>query len=516
MKKLKSEFYDNFHESMEIVNAGIFASGLLKEVEKNFSEDSVVRPQKRTTIKIVSNVMEAINNGNIYKRSIFSYFTEHSKLKVLRAIYKLSEERRVSIFRFCSLYENHDLIEDYGKNYFKYLSEFNRSLEIMRNIIEGKKEYSSFYSLFPMDTKEDVLECVELLSDYEIYLIFKKYGENLDGDGMFVTEKENNLIRNSIIRKVKYSLKRKRDGYQILGLTDLYSDLSLEEIKSKIDLLSNRQKNYFYRMFGKNLNKKRIVKSKEKLIDDNYKEALDRVINGKNFSTFYSLFPMNTKEEVLLCMEVLYDYEKYLIFKKFGPNLLGNGLCMTPEENRIVITNICSKMNRYLALLRRGYQVFSLTDMYSDLTCQDLKFNIDLLDRKYREYFYRNFGSNLNRKRIVESKDKIISVSAKKALDNVINYKGRKLKPFFLLFESFKRDDESFEEFKSRVIYAIHNLKYKNIIILMHIYGENLDNMVIPSDVTKKELIHFKTSIIRSMNRSLEEKGISRKMIVGE
>ena len=50
----------------------------------------------------------------------------------------------------------------------------------------------------------------------------------------------------------------------------------------------------------------------------------------------------------------------------------------------------------------------------------------------------------------------------------------------------------------------------------MHIYGENLDNMVIPSDVNKKELIHFKTSIIRSMNRSLEEKGISRKMIVGE
>jgi len=140
MKKIREDFYDNFNGiSKDIVNAGIIVSKSFLLVEKYFSEDSVVRLQKRTTIKIVSNVMEAINNGNIYKRSIFSYFTEHSKLKVLRTIYKLSEERRVSIFRFCSLYENHDLIEDYGKNYFKYLSEFNRSLEIMRNIIDGKK-----------------------------------------------------------------------------------------------------------------------------------------------------------------------------------------------------------------------------------------------------------------------------------------------------------------------------------------------------------------------------------------
>ena len=64
---------------------------------------------------------------------------------------------------------------------------------------------------------------------------------------------------------------------------------------------------------------------------------------------------------------------------------------------------------------------------------------------------------------------------------------------------------------------AIENtLKSENITIVKHIYGAVLDNVVIPNDVTKKELVHFKTSIVPSLNKRLEEKGISRKMIVGE
>ena len=49
-----------------------------------------------------------------------------------------------------------------------------------------------------------------------------------------------------------------------------------------------------------------------------------------------------------------------------------------------------------------------------------------------------------------------------------------------------KKENESEEEFEIRVIFAIYTLKSENITIVKHIYGAVLDNVVIPSDVTKR------------------------------
>lgn len=358
MKKLKSEFYDNFNGiSKDIVNAGIIASKIAKDVEKYFSEDSTIRPQKRTVTRFVDSVIDAIKNGDIYKKSIFSYFN-YPKKRVLMAIYKLTDDSIKVLFDFSSLYEDElveDLREKYDSNFhFKYL------LKRIENILEGKVTFISFYSLFPEYSKEEILMCLELIDDYKKYLIFRKYGENLDGDGVFITPEENQEIR-TIIRKIKRDLEKLRNGYQILGLNDVYPNLSLIEIKGYIDLLTKNQKDYFYKTFGEKLDKKYIVSSPKNLIK--------------------------------------------------------------------------------------------------------LKF--------------------------------------KKALDRVINYKGKKLKPFFEIFESFRMDDESLEDFKKRVINAVNTLIPENIIITQHIYGENYDNLYLLANVTSKEMRHFFHNITPSIKKRL-------------
>jgi len=125
VKKLKSEFYDNFNGiSKDIVNAGIIASKIAKDVEKYFSEDSTLHPQMRTVTRFMNSVIDAIKNGDIYKKSIFSYFN-YPKKRVLMAIYKLTDDSIKVLFDFSSLYEG-ELVEDlrgkyYSDFHFKYL-----------------------------------------------------------------------------------------------------------------------------------------------------------------------------------------------------------------------------------------------------------------------------------------------------------------------------------------------------------------------------------------------------------
>jgi len=367
MKKLKSEFYENFHESMEIVNAGIFASGLLKEVEKYFSIDSTICPRTSTTIRLVSIISEYIDNGNIYKKCIFSYFSE-PKLKVLRAIYKLSNDSIVSLFKFCSLEEKQDLIEEIGENYTQYYRSYQYSLSRINDILNGCVKFDSLFDEFPNYTKEEILSCLELLNVYEKYLIFKKYGENLDGDGMYLMPEENKKVRVSIFKKMRRYLKKLRNGYKILGLLDVYPNLTLNEIKEYIDLLTEKQKNYFYEIFGEKLDRKRIVSKNDDLINSAYKKPLDKVIY----------------------------------------------------------------------------------------------------------------------------------------------YTGRKLKPFFAIFESFKNDGESLEDFNSRVKDAVSTLESRALTVTKHIYGENYDNLVAPSDVTKIEMRYFTSDVVPLIKNRLGSKEVKK------
>ncbi|MCI8331162.1 MAG: hypothetical protein HFE04_03585 [Bacilli bacterium] len=112
--------------------------------------------------------------------------------------------------------------------------------------------YKYFFSLFNAP-KDKVLKVVKSLTEEERRLLVKKYGEDFNNTQKVysLTKKEEKIINERIIRKIKLRLKKIEEDMCLISIEEIFLNEDLKEIKRTMK--ETKLLKYFQKLFGKEL-----------------------------------------------------------------------------------------------------------------------------------------------------------------------------------------------------------------------------------------------------------------------
>lgn len=230
-----------------------------------------------------------------------------------------------------------------------------------------------------------------------------------------------------------------------------------------------------------------------------------------SYKSFFSLFNY-PKEDVLRVVETLKDFERELLYKKYGKDLMNTEfvLNLTEKENETINQRIIRKIRLRLKELEEDLRIVSLTEVFLGETFEDIKEAIEKSGTL--SYYQKKFGKDLKGSCCISKKeDSKKSVNRKMKLpveEKLKEKKGLKrvklIRPFFSLFEKYKRSDETYEEYESRVRTIVDGLNDKLKKSLYHIYNEDLLNIIQVGSMPREIRINFSQSygnIVNTLER---------------
>lgn len=405
--KLKDYFFDNFMGIDE--STVLTAVEELTDVQKNlvyyiWGVDSKHRnPNSKQAKDIISQIYK-----KLYKKNLFNEFNA-PKETVIKLIDTLKEKELVNLFTEYS-YKDNELKsgvvtkEIRQKNLYiiKKVQTAIKEGKVSTRKVDYSSVYKGFFNQFNKP-KEEVLRVVYSLDEESIKTLKKKFGENFD-KLYKVDNKVNDEINVRICRLIRRKLALLENG-EFVKITD-YVNLDLDTIKERMSLLSKKEQERIYSLFGENLDKEVAinVEQKNSLLR---KKSIERLKSGKpklvhtNFKPLFLILSKNkfddeTMEEfklrVLKAIESLQEKDKDILIKKYGENfdLTTTKNIMTTQENeyitRFVITKLSwSLKDREIKKYKSLFERVNAEEKYLLLEFIDTLSNEDkmLLQKKY-------------------------------------------------------------------------------------------------------------------------------------
>ena len=234
---------------------------------------------------------------------------------------------------------------------------------------------------------------------------------------------------------------------------------------------------------------------------------------GIKYVDFYTLLSNNgeySKEEIDAVFSTLDDKQKEITYKKLGESLVDTEFKkdLTEEEKDYFHYNVTRVMKRRLKQLKDGYIIVGIEDLFSGYSKDRLLDTISE-DDALSAYYFKVFSENLSRKYLVlpnEIQSIVSALQRKRLIKRLQGVKSRPLKPFYSLFEGYRTDGESEEEFRLRIINTVNTyINNKCQKLLKRAYGENYDEDRRDS-ITSYERKYLFVYIVPRIKKKLEEK----------
>lgn len=405
--KLKDYFFDNFmgiDESTVLTAVEELTDGQKNLVYYIWGVDSKHRnPNSKKARDVISQIYK-----KLYKKNLFNEFNA-PKETVIKLIDTLKEKELVNLFTEYS-YKDNELKsgvvtkEIRQKNLYiiKKVQTAIKEGKVSTRKVDYSSVYKSFFNQFDRP-KEEVLRVVYSLDEESIKTLKKKFGENFD-KLYKVDNKVNDEINVRICRLIRRKLAFLENG-EFVKITD-YVNLDLDTIKERMSLLSTKERERIYSLFGENLDKEVAVNFEQKnsLLR---KKSIERLKSGKlklvhtNFKPLFLILSKNKfddetmdefKLRVLKAIESLQEKDKDILIKKYGENfdLTTTKNIMTTQENeyitRFVITKLSwSLKDREIKKYKSLFERVNAEEKYLLLEFIDTLSNEDkmLLQKKY-------------------------------------------------------------------------------------------------------------------------------------
>ncbi len=368
----------------------------------------------------------------IRKKYIMDAFCGYAVKEVINILSFISKEERDCLYKEYTFIKNDkseiELTESEimkNKRTIKlmktYMNMRARQVTVEKN---NQKPYKNFFSIFIGSSKEDVLKVVSTLRKEEKTLLYKKYGTSLTSIVVNpnLTEEENKVIGTIIIKKIKHRLYLLRNGSVIITIEDLFKPLTMQEIRDKICLLTEREQAKMYKLFGPNLNDKIFIQenSISNLVSESSKCKMLGKPNPNRLTTtpykdFFSLFESERRPnetDAMLKKRVLGAIKpEYMppLIKKYGSDLLHPNFkgSMTTEESRQISGIIyCIKyfMNKddlkyYKSLMSRMIPLTTFEEVLEEIN------TFTEIEKSYLKLMFQSDYKGVSKKDSISSSD---------------------------------------------------------------------------------------------------------------
>ncbi len=304
-----------------------------------------------------------------------------------------------------------------------------------------------------------------------------------------IIEKINNIIREDVCKNSLY---------------DLYPQFSKEEVRDAFNKLPIKYKERITKLYTidnsvevkEELEDRYSIKYALKLLNDILnkveKDPRDRYINIKYVGFFSQLseYPINQVLEIIKTIPI---EDINLLKKKYGNDFTNiERVELTKEESLQINTRIVHNIRRKLEKLNTTHKLFYISDEFNGYSLEEIKSALERTNTiKYASNIYGEDLSNpvLIRRDMPGAFAVTIKERVTKALKNKMNLnKVILIKPFYEIFIKYKKTNETYEDFITRV----NNLckqKLDNIEleILKKKYGEEYNNIVYHGQITLEE-----------------------------
>ena len=330
------------------------------------------------------------------KLSLFVYFSEFERDKVIQAISILSDDdQKIVRKKYGDDYESGEsnqltkaetlrFLKTISKQLLNYLENGVIPNEVTKGekVKEGKKTISySLFELFSEYSEENILKSLEVLTEEELLVIKKKYGEDYkSGKRGALTREDAIIFNNRIVRKIRKKLESKndktKDEIKTLERTEkqpkLYSifeylkEYDEESILLAIGKLSESDREIIKKKYGidyKSGKKGSLNDIEARRFTQTIVKHLKRILNGeesekkdivkepktKHVYSLFELFSEYSEERILHSLEILTEEELLLVKKKYGEDFKsGIRGSLTKEEAIIFNNRITRKLKNIL------------------------------------------------------------------------------------------------------------------------------------------------------------------------
>ena len=257
---LKDEFFNSF--------VGVDKDVILYVV------NNLTPEQKRMLNEVYGKTSEVINNStrkyimniifkDLYKKPLKDYIAT-SGINIVSLINTLKPLERELLLKEYTIDKMEPIevltSEELDRNK-KTIEKLKDSVRMRRFNLSRKKSldtYKLFFDCFSED-KQLVTRVVNTLSNEDIDILQKRFGSDYTSLYM-VDDETQEIIRNSIMRKLKRELNILKNGGKFVTIFDFVKDTrDIEVIKLRINSMDAFGESYIYNLFGSDLSKEYIV-----------------------------------------------------------------------------------------------------------------------------------------------------------------------------------------------------------------------------------------------------------------
>ncbi len=217
--------------------------------------------------------------------TIYCYFKNNSKEEIDSCLKKLNkEEKELLKLRF-----SNQLDDRYNRRFYYIISKIKMMLENKNINYSNGKRVTTIYQRLSKYSKEDIDYIISLLPDEDRYILYLRYGNNLNNPD---TTNWNNKYRTrfaTLINKMESLLKDKSLGKEIrvrtgkiLTIYQIFKEYTREEIDKVIESLNDYDKYLLYLRYGKDLNNPNTTNWKSEYKYKFYNYLLPKIKNKLN------------------------------------------------------------------------------------------------------------------------------------------------------------------------------------------------------------------------------------------
>ncbi len=348
---------------------------------------------------VIPNIKKIIRGERIVKSSagILDHFAGYSIIDILDAVKKLPEKQSSLIYLRYG--DNLDELNPLPMGEIRYIS--STILFNIGKLLRGEeltKKNKTIYDWFSEYTKDAVNEAVCLLPEKEKYLVYLRFGKNLDEYNDDLTSDEATYLRSTIKNHIGKLLKGDSLEVKKITIFDWFPGYSKEEIKSAIDALPTKQKGVAYLRFGQNLDE---WNNNLSALDSSYlrgtvKNNISKLLRGEKIDisasslSLVELFSNYSKEQFNRAIFELSENERRLLHLKYGENF--DEVISIPSEISSMVTSAKNRLKIIIDNLTEErkslYEIIGLDKRVVDK-------RIRYLDREDIDDLYKYFAYDL-------------------------------------------------------------------------------------------------------------------------
>ena len=282
-------------------------------------------------IRIVHKLQRKLKNHDILIKTIYEYFPNRTKNQIQKAIHVLPvEDQKLLYFKYGKNFRRRTNPEGWTQeheNKLNYLiKKMEQSLSIIQVEVDNSINMKSFYSYFPNNTKNEINKVFKSLLKAEKNLIKTLFGENLDKDNnpCKLNNSDKKLFKMIIAKFEQELICVKFEPFK--KIYNYFPEYSKKEVMNIFHTLEDDEKRLLKFKYGLNFNRVSYPDGWTLEHEEKFNKIITKMkekscgIEKKEIRSFYSYFPEYNKEEVDEIFKSLIDFDKKIIYFRFGEN----------------------------------------------------------------------------------------------------------------------------------------------------------------------------------------------------